>query len=234
MIRLCHGNTVGSGECHLSMADLGPPCPSNTGSLLACLSSIGTNRFHHALEQHSTSNEPYCMFHSEVRVIHWVTREKSTVLLSLNTNTIPLVVIVLKLAACCSDSKWLIPCSALFCVTLISGRVILVSGFLSSIRKIRVLSSSLIFGLQETQHRNWWDCRHWSHPWPEVKSRLFIYKGANNNREHYLRALFTLSRSRLYIFCNTVSTWKLIIGCILFVLSWMKLNQRLIFRGYKR
>lgn len=37
-------------------------------------------------------------------------------------------------------------------VTLISGMVILVSGFLSSIRKIRVRSSSLISGLHQTQH----------------------------------------------------------------------------------
>lgn len=37
-------------------------------------------------------------------------------------------------------------------VTLISGMVILVSGFLSSIRKIRVRSSSLISGLHKTQH----------------------------------------------------------------------------------
>lgn len=35
------------------------------------------------------------------------------------------------------------------CSTLISGMVILVSGFLSSIRKIRVCSSSLILGLQK-------------------------------------------------------------------------------------
>ena len=39
-------------------------------------------------------------------------------------------------------------------VTLISGMVILESGFLSSIRKIRVRSSSLISGLHETQDKD--------------------------------------------------------------------------------
>lgn len=41
-------------------------------------------------------------------------------------------------------------CSVLH-VTFISGMVILLSGFLSSIRKISVRSSSLIFGLHNTQ-----------------------------------------------------------------------------------
>lgn len=111
MIRLCHGNTVGSGECHLSMAGLGPPCPSNTGLVLP-QSSKGTKRFHHAPEQHSMSNETYCMCRTEVRVIqvsHW--REKHGPVVSEHKQWIPLVMIAFQIAACSPDNKWLTPWS---------------------------------------------------------------------------------------------------------------------------
>lgn len=64
MVRLCDGNTVGSGDRHVSMAG---PRPART-SLSRAQPSIETNMSHHALQLHSTPNEPHCIHRSEVTV----------------------------------------------------------------------------------------------------------------------------------------------------------------------
>lgn len=64
MVRLCDGNTVGSGDRHVSMAGPGPArtLPSQAQP------SIETDMSHHALQLCSTPNEPHCIHRSEVTV----------------------------------------------------------------------------------------------------------------------------------------------------------------------